>query len=157
MKPITILLTLLTTASALPSIPWAVHRREMLQLQGVNDTITPAETPQLQADSLIKLMFANLDHGDVRSVAQLLLPQYTQLCLVDCEELHSAIRHLYITRYSELQLELHRMDKLGLLLRQIQYLVAQGSLAEPHHRRRDAPALKRVDDLWQWRKKHEDE
>jgi hypothetical protein len=108
-----------------------------------------------QAESILKLLLANLDKGDVRTIAQILLPEYTKYCIntLDCEELHSALRRLYLARYSELQLALHRMDKLGLLLRRIQYLTEQSALDtgliphRSHHRRsRDyPPALKRVE------------
>ena len=128
----------------------------------INDTLDnpvlptplPTKPTEQQAESILKLLLANLDKGDVRTIAQILLPEYTQYCInaLDCEELHSALRRLYLARYSELQLALHRMDKLGLLLRRIQYLIEQSALDtglhHRHHnrRRRDyPPALKRVE------------
>jgi len=111
-------------------------------LDNLITTMSPKPTEQ-QAEQILKLLLANLDHGDVRSIALKLLPEYTKFCLttLDCEELHSALRRLYLMRYSELQLALHRMDKLGLLLRRVQYLVEQGTLdaagsiklPPPHH------------------------
>jgi hypothetical protein len=101
--------------------------------------IPPPKPTEQQAESILKLLLANLDRGDVRSIAQQLLSEYTKHCLtaLDCEELHSALRRLFLSRYSELQLALHRMDKLGLLLRRIQYLADQGALdtglQRPHH------------------------
>jgi hypothetical protein len=98
-----------------------------------------------QAESILKLLFANLDRGDVRTIAMKMMPEYTKLCLTsfECEELRSALRRLYRTRYSELQLSLHRMDKLGLLLRRIEYLAEQDALDAQqirphgdHHRKR---------------------
>ena len=101
---------------------------------------TVTKPTEQQAEQILKLLLANLDHGDVRSIALKLLPEYTKFCAttMDCEELHSALRRLYLTRYSELQLALHRMDKLGLLLRRVQYLIEQGTLdagvtSPPHH------------------------
>jgi hypothetical protein len=118
------------------------------------DNLIPSKPTEQQAETILKLLLANLDHGDVRTVAMKLLPEYKKLCTtnIDCEELHSALRRLYLTRYSELQLSLHRMDKLGLLLRRVQYLIEQSQLdagidAPPyrHRRRTYKPSLKRVD------------
>ena len=79
------------------------------------------QVSEMQFSGALKLLLAHLDHGDVKTVAMKLLPEYKKLCAttIDCEELHSALRRLYLTRYSELQLALHRMDKLGLLLRRV--------------------------------------
>jgi hypothetical protein len=131
------------------------------------NTSNPLSTKptEQQADLILKLMLANLDHCDVRSIAQKLLPEYAKSCAtsLDCDDLHSAMRRLYLKRYSELQLALHRMDKLGLLLRRVQYLAEQNTLNagatrlpvphDGHHRQLPAtspvtlkpPALKRVE------------
>ena len=176
--PLLITLLFLHPTTPLPSTPqsWASHKRALMQLQSdlaVGDgnstaTLKPTETttPPLstkpteqQAESLLKLMLASLDHGDVRTIAMKLLPEYTKSCStgIDCDELQSAMRRLYLSRYSELQLALHRMDKLGLLLRRIQYLAEQGALdsgvhgmPHNHHGNRKLspiaiPALKRVE------------
>ena len=118
------------------------------------DNLIPSKPTEQQTEQILKLLLANLDHGDVKTVAMKLLPEYKKVCAttIDCEQLHSALRRLYLTRYSELQLSLHRMDKLGLLLRRVQYLIEQSQLdagidAPPYHHRRRTylPSLKRVD------------
>ena len=176
-----ILIILVHSNNALPSLPKSWTARTLLQsdIASCGDTTTivalklPSDdsaTPSLddliptmiitkpteqQAEQILKLMLVSLDRGDVKSIAMKLMPEYTKFCLttLDCEELHSALRRLYLARYSELQLSLHRMDKLGLLLRRVQYLVEQSALDaasikvphanHKHHRRHNHPTLKR--------------
>ena len=111
--PLLITLLFLHPTTPLPSTPqsWASHKRALMQLQSdlaVGDgnstaTLKPTETttPPLstkpteqQAESLLKLMLASLDHGDVRTIAMKLLPEYTKSCStgIDCDELQSAMR-----------------------------------------------------------------
>jgi hypothetical protein len=144
---LSLLLPLLVSATALPpaSAPWTAHRRVLLASDNTTEpaATAPSEgkpTEQLAA-SVLKLLLSNLDHGDVRTIALKLLPEYTKLCPTsfDCEELHAALRRLYIARHAELQLALHRKKKLSLLLRRIQYMVEQSAPLRPDHSRRRRP------------------
>ena len=96
-----------------------------------------------RADSILKLLLANLDTSDVKTIALKFLPDYTKYCLTafDCEELGAALRRLYLTRYRDLEQSIQRMDKLGYILHRIQFMVEHPG--EPghkhphqHHRRR---------------------
>jgi hypothetical protein len=147
-----------------PSTPHTLgaHQRALPRLQ--NETTPPPETTPLsherkpteqQAELVLKLLLANLDHGDVRTIALKLLPEYTKFCStpIDCEELRTAMRRLYIARYSELQLAFQRMDKLGLLMRRMQYMTEKGAIDAGHsrsglHRRRPGHQHPKLHRIW---------
>ena len=177
-----LLLLLVQSASALPSIPqnWATHKRALLQTNLVpkeppddsdgNSTATPSTqlrdpypiydhatdyhaapattleeillpittvSAESRTESILKLLLANLDHSDVKTMAMKLLPEYARYCsdALDCDELNASVRRLYYARYTELEQSLQRMDKLGYLLRRIQTMLKHTPANDlpPHH------------------------
>ena len=79
--------------------------------------------------SFIKLLHSKIDSPDSKSIATHFLPIYIQLCAAvsDCDY---AIGELFMSLYAEVQLELHRMDKLHHVLHRLKRLRGK----QFHHR-----------------------
>lgn len=88
-----------------------------------------SSTPILEnrAESVLQLLLENADQDDVKTTALQLLPEYIKLCPtpIDCEKFGAAVRRQYLTKYSNLEQKMRRMDKVGLLLRRIRHLLGQ--------------------------------
>ena len=82
----------------------------------------PESTP---AARFFKYSFARLDDGDVKSLAVVMRKEYVKLCieLYGCERAETELEELYRSRYNEAEINMGKMNKLGLLL---QRLVAVG-------------------------------
>ena len=78
----------------------------------------PEHTPTAR---FFKYMFARLDDGDVRSLAVVMKGEYTKLCaeLEGCEWADFKLRDLYRIRYNEAELNMGKMNKMGLLLQRL--------------------------------------
>jgi hypothetical protein len=185
MNPTLLLATIFIvhTASSLPTAPqsWAAHKRALFQLQNdiansstpppPNSTSTLRPPPLAPADDavakLLQLLITGIRHHppseEIDTIALSLLPDYLnffEATTTPPAQLKASIRHLYLTHYSELELELVHMEKLGILLRRLQ-LMTESEPHPPHHshhhhhrRRPGGDDLKRIDAKHEpkWRK-----
>jgi hypothetical protein len=178
-----------TSTKALPTAPqsWAAHKRALFQLQSdianstpppPNSTSTlrppPLAPPDDAVAKLLQLLITGIRHHppseEIDTIALKLLPEYLnffEATTAPPAQLKASIRHLYLTHYSELELELVHMEKLGILLRRLQWMTESDPPHHSHHhdnhhhhRRRPGggddpvPTLKRIDAKHEpkWRK-----
>jgi hypothetical protein len=89
-------------------------------------TILPERTP---IDKFFKYSFTHLDGGDVKSLAIRMKGVYLNLCkaLSGCRQAEVGLEDLYQRRYVELEINIRKMQKLGMLF---QRLIASGAIPE---------------------------
>ena len=94
---------------------------------GVDDFPLPENTP---VSKFFKYSFTRLDEGDARSLAMVMKDAYLDLCktLHGCRDAEFGLEDLFQRRNTELQINVNKMRKLGLLFRR---LVAAGRPPPP--------------------------
>ena len=111
---------LLTTTFLLLLISTESHPIQQRRLLEAIDMayFLPEHTPTAR---FFKYMFARLDDGDVRSLAVVMKGEYTKLCaeLEGCEWADFKLRDLYRIRYNEAELNMGKINKMGLLLQRL--------------------------------------
>jgi hypothetical protein len=85
--------------------------------------VLPENTP---TDRFFKYSFTRIDGGDVKSLSILMKEVYLNLCttLGGCRRTEALLEDLYQRRYVELEINMSKMRKLGLLF---QRLIAAGA------------------------------
>ena len=91
----------------------------MLCLGDVSDfALLPENTPVAK---FFKYSFTRLDEGDVKSLAIVMKDAYLNLCqtLEGCRDAEYGLEDLYQRRNTELQINVNKMRKLGMLFRRL--------------------------------------
>ena len=95
-----------------------VHCKRFNLREASDLSMLPENTPTAR---FFKYSFARLDEGDVRSLAVVMKDAYANLCaeLRGCERAEAELEDLYRMRYNEMEINMGKMTKLGLLLQRL--------------------------------------